>query len=821
MDDQHLPESENYKTALDNEFAIILIDERNKNIILTETTTTVVEAEPAVHVAQPNDADVTKTATAVEAEPAVHDAQPLDADVTKTTTVFPAEPVVHDAQPNDADVTKTTTVIEAEPAVHDAQPLDADATKTATAVEAEPAVHDAQPLDATVTKTATVFPAEPVVHDAQPSDAEYVTKTVTVFPAEPVVHDAQPSGADDVAKTATVVEAEPAVHDAQPFYADVTNTATVFPAELAVHVAQVDDPENKLAVTAVTPDQPNFHVSQLIGAEDDSKAASVHPVKFDFCGSAKQGIKNEKTTKASESHSHVCETQKTNDRVSPNVADLAMEKALAKCNVEKKKVKPEIKEEVNILILGHTGVGKSTWINSTVNYMKYPTLEEAQQQEDLFSIIPTCFSVTDENFEIRFIKVGTEQNENNDVENTGQSATQRPNTYVVEADDKLIRLIDTPGIGDTRGITQDRKNLDMILRHISHFNGLHGICILLKPNETRLDIMFQFCIKELLTHLHKSASKNIVFCFTNARSTLYKPGDTMPILKKLLDDMQSGIQINKNTVYCMDNEAFRFLCTLHNGIQYDNDDQKNYSASWDKSVAETKRLFNYVAMQNPHPIRDTMSLNAARNIIINLTRPLADISKNIEMNIAVIEEKEKEIENSKQNIDQLAKKLYVPQITLESTPLDYPITVCTHTDCVVYLPIGTISQTQPYNDSLNDYLEYLINEEKNKVNKTEADRKTLNGLIKMQAAYQEEVKIIEHAMRTEITLVITPEDIKLLEQELYNLPLSGKELKQNMDVEVETQTRMMYSATCYVKPKLLEIGFKNDCICNWLKHRKN
>ncbi len=75
-----------------------------------------------------------------------------------------------------------------------------------------------------------------------------------------------------------------------------------------------------------------------------------------------------------------------------------------------------------------------------------------------------------------------------------------------------------------RGIEQDKENFQNILAYISYYEEIHGICILLKPNNSRLTVMFEFCVKELLTHLHKSAAANILFCFTNARSTNYRPG---------------------------------------------------------------------------------------------------------------------------------------------------------------------------------------------------------------------------------------------------------------------------------------------------------
>ena len=67
-------------------------------------------------------------------------------------------------------------------------------------------------------------------------------------------------------------------------------------------------------------------------------------------------------------------------------------------------------------------------------------------------------------------------------------------------------------------------NFQKILSFIAYFEEIHGICILMKPNESRLTNTFEFCIKELLTQLHKSAASTIMFCFTNTRSCGYRPG---------------------------------------------------------------------------------------------------------------------------------------------------------------------------------------------------------------------------------------------------------------------------------------------------------
>lgn len=160
-------------------------------------------------------------------------------------------------------------------------------------------------------------------------------------------------------------------------------------------------------------------------------------------------------------------------------------------------------KELNILILGETGVGKSTWINSIVNYITYPTLDEAINCPDLDWLITSSFRVvTREVGSLKLVQkevvVRHEEEEADKFENTavGESATQYARPYVVSPDGRtLIRFIDTPGIGDTRGEDQDKLNFENILQTINRYEQLHGIVILLKPNSARLTVMFRFVVQ--------------------------------------------------------------------------------------------------------------------------------------------------------------------------------------------------------------------------------------------------------------------------------------------------------------------------------------
>ncbi|CAG8547927.1 725_t:CDS:1 [Diversispora eburnea] len=348
-------------------------------------------------------------------------------------------------------------------------------------------------------------------------------------------------------------------------------------------------------------------------------------------------------------------------------------------------------KELNVLLLGETGVGKSTFINAFINYLKFDTLNDALSG-DMEVLISSKFTTMDKDYEMRTVKIGN-NDANEHLENVGSSATQGCQSYKFSlGGDMFVTLIDTPGIGDTRGIEQDMKNFENILKYISCYEDLHGICILLKPNDSRLTIIFRFCIQELLSHLHKNAKDNIVFCFTNSRGTLYRPGDTLPALKEQLRALKqrSGVEIktNRNTLYCFDSESFRFLAAAKDGIEFDEMDEKSFAESWKRSVDESVRLLEYLSLRKPHKVEDTLTLNEARNRVLHLAKPLALAETLIQTNISLVSDRQKEINSYDESIQDLHKKLYIPQKTVDKVDLGHPRTVCTN--CRTQTVNGTV-----------------------------------------------------------------------------------------------------------------------------------
>lgn len=346
----------------------------------------------------------------------------------------------------------------------------------------------------------------------------------------------------------------------------------------------------------------------------------------------------------------------------------------------------------NILILGETGVGKSTFINAFVNYLTYSTLDEAKDADKLTSVIPCSFSLQDMNrkdlsSEIQeyHVKVGARDDEADG--STGKSATQKSSVYSVKIGTKTYRLIDTPGIGDTRGLSYDKENMADILQTISSYEQLHGILVLVKTNNARLTVTFTYCIKELLTHLHRSAAKIMTFGFTNTRISNYTPGDTFKPLKSLLDKHSDiPITLSTSTTYCFDSESFRYLAAYKQGIPVPNEEE--FRKSWNHSREEAHRLVDYFASTPPHPVTSTLSLNGTRKLILELAKPMARIAESIRKNIKLHEDKKVELSDTKLTAQNLRKKLRLEKIQFKAEKLDRPHTVCKNTSCCDFKDSG-------------------------------------------------------------------------------------------------------------------------------------
>jgi hypothetical protein len=305
--------------------------------------------------------------------------------------------------------------------------------------------------------------------------------------------------------------------------------------------------------------------------------------------------------------------------------------------------RPKSDDIINILLLGESGAGKSTFINAFVNYLLFNTLEQARNKSIV--LIPVSFVMTiGDDFKERQVTFGgMDTLSSEDHDHPGQSVTQHCKSYVFTLKDgnnrgKKLRIIDTPGIGDVRGLAQDDINMQHILSYINNLTHLNAVCILMKPNNVRLNIFFRSCFVQLFDLLGESAGDKIIFCFTNARATFYTPGNTAPLLKNLLQSLPvKDIPFTKNNTFCFDNGSFRYLMALQNGIEFSGSQEKKYDNLWNRSSTESKRFLEYIRtnMTAFLVLGEYKSMKDAQLKIRLMIRPMLEAMRNILRNIVL------------------------------------------------------------------------------------------------------------------------------------------------------------------------------------------
>lgn len=349
---------------------------------------------------------------------------------------------------------------------------------------------------------------------------------------------------------------------------------------------------------------------------------------------------------------------------------------------------------MNVVILGETGVGKSTFINAFANYLQSQSLQEMLNNPNkVISLMATEFQMTDpDTGKLVSCKFGEKSaEENRAVQTVGASFTQSCKTYSFSVGRVTIRIVDTPGLVDARGYDQDNININAIMSYLQHFEKVHAFLFLFRAETVRMQAAFVYCFKAFLNKLHKDAVQNIIFVNSHARPCLYNPSGTAAILDQILEDVrrESRIELyrqhSKTTTdandFYIDSEAFRLLVAHLNGIKFSTETVKEFSASWNHSSKVSKKIFEYARTLTPHKVSSTRSIHTVQIMYQALVQPMVEIKKTIAANLARAEDEKEELKTTQLSIEDLRKKVFMKMTFLETTTLAHPRTVCTHADC--------------------------------------------------------------------------------------------------------------------------------------------
>jgi GTPase SAR1 family protein len=188
----------------------------------------------------------------------------------------------------------------------------------------------------------------------------------------------------------------------------------------------------------------------------------------------------------------------------------------------------------NILVVGETGVGKSTWIHALLNYIQGIQIEENVRYK--------IFDQTElrKRYEKKYGKKYGEKQ-------SGSSDTDEPAIYNIIPNDEYspyenpIRIIDTAGFGDTRGKEYDEKIRDDIRKmfETSNMESLNAVCLIFKGTETRSHERTKDILDKLFSLFGKEIRNNIIVIFTFSNSST----DAMTVITTLKDISSTFYQI--------------------------------------------------------------------------------------------------------------------------------------------------------------------------------------------------------------------------------------------------------------------------------------
>jgi len=349
-------------------------------------------------------------------------------------------------------------------------------------------------------------------------------------------------------------------------------------------------------------------------------------------------------------------------------------------------------------LIGETGLGKSTWINFFANYCKFHSLEEAVQAGGLFPI-PCYFETADPQtgHMISISSEGTGVTPVSKVSEVGKSVTQYPNEYVFKHENTLIKLMDTPGLmdtGDTSDHSVDKEHISNILRLLSSYDEIHAICILLKAGESRLSKAFEYTLTEILRYIDRDARDNVIFIFTHAACTNFKPDKTQSILQMFLKENKLHVPLppDRPTIYCFENDTMQYLALCKNKIPQTEDDQEDAQRNWNKSVRSTTGMISYVCRLTPHSLAGIKEIYSAEHTIGVLSKLLLETLLCVFKDVDDMESKKKEAEDLKEQISKhpedyaqhdFKEILFIPETKVLRKELGYMNVVCEGPKCSI------------------------------------------------------------------------------------------------------------------------------------------
>ena len=207
----------------------------------------------------------------------------------------------------------------------------------------------------------------------------------------------------------------------------------------------------------------------------------------------------------------------------------------------------ETVNKFRFLLIGEAGSGKSTVLNYLANMFE----GEREFDEIAANPLKVKIAIPCLNWEDNVVERFQDKSSENDINDTTKSQTSECYEYVFKSKydpTKEFRIIDTPGLNDTNGQSEDTKHLTKILKAILSENYLNGILLVLNGTQTRFVLTIQNFLNTLKGFLPKSILENTIIIMTNSAGESNLDAERLGIKYQSIFHMQNNLfKWNKNS----------------------------------------------------------------------------------------------------------------------------------------------------------------------------------------------------------------------------------------------------------------------------------